>query len=137
MIVLGLTACTQTPLEKIESHLKDAAEGNLEKWSQEDWKDFYIDALVLISEFYEADPTFEETEELYKMAEKYGNIIDDKMPHGGYKVTIWADLRLNISSKIYDSVTKNEEWDNAYARLESAWEKWYSSRSRGEKPNAD
>ena len=130
LVVLGLTACTQKPvdtkasLEKIDNLFKSAVEANHTDWTPEQWRDFYKDTNLLLAEFYGTDPSFEENDELTELTRKYGEIFDRDDNRHLYSMGIWGELNVRVDSETLQFISEDEEWKKSNEVLGKAIDKW-------------
>lgn len=125
LVVMGLAACTQqTPLEKIDALFKSAAEANHLEWTPERWNQFYIDTYLALAEFYEADPSFEEHNELIELTRKYGEIFERDASKELWSTNVYGDLNVWLDSKSLHHICEGEEWQKASEIFGKAADKW-------------
>lgn len=125
LVTLGLTACNQqTPLEKIDSLFKSAAEANHTEWTPEQWSKFYTDTYLALAEFYEANPSFEEHNELIELTRSYGEIFERDASRHLWPMNIWGDLNVWVDSKTQQFIGEDPEWLKAGDILGKATDKW-------------
>ena len=130
LVVLGLTACTQKPLdtkaslEKIDSLFKSAVEANHTDWTPEQWRDFYKDTNLLLAEFYGTDPSFEENDELTELTRKYGEIFDRDDNSELFSMHIWGELSVRVDGKTLHFISEDEDWKESNEIFAKAVDKW-------------